>query len=401
MSKKVLLVFMLVGLTLLSFGKTKISVWQFMMDDNLSQQVKADFEKANPDIELEIVQLSWATGFDRIVTSIAAGTAPDVIELGNTWLATFASQGVLRPVDDLVGKAKDDYVAWNFVEYQDKYWGFPWLLAPRCMYYNLELLEKAGLDPDNPPKTWMELLNASAKIHALGPDIYGVGLCVGELYSPYQEWFLPAVWGNFGHFVSPDLKKATLNSDPVIEAAYYYRSLKDYALLGKESELAEAFGKGKLGFFFAGPAYINNTQRDYPETIFEVAFIPKPRENYGYHASFAGGEVLGISSQCKNIDEAWRVVEYLLGEKVAMQITRTTGEVFPTKVGIEKDPWFESHPLHRTFLEQNQYAVPFPPLAEANKIEQLFTNIVEEILLTNTPIENILQKYNEQIQSLL
>ncbi len=64
------------------------------------------------------------------------------------------------------------------------------------MYYNLELLEKAGLDPDNPPKTWMELLNASAKIHALGPDIYGVGLCVGgELYSPYQEWFLPAVWG--------------------------------------------------------------------------------------------------------------------------------------------------------------------------------------------------------------
>lgn len=45
--------------------------------------------------------------------------------------------------------------------------------------------------------------------------------------------------------------------------------------------------------------------------------------------------------------------------------------------------------------------LPFPPLAEANKIEQLFTNIVEEILLTNTPIENILQKYNEQIQSLL
>ena len=46
----------------------------------------------------------------------------------------------------------------------------------------------------------------------------------------------------FGHFVSPDLK-ATLNSDPVIEAAYYYRSLKDYALLGKESELAEALEK--------------------------------------------------------------------------------------------------------------------------------------------------------------
>ncbi|MDK2840318.1 ABC transporter substrate-binding protein [Petrotoga mexicana DSM 14811] len=401
MSKKILLMVLLVGLALLSFGKTKISVWQFMMDDTLSKQVKAQFEAANPDIELEIVQLSWATGFDRIVTSIAAGSAPDVIELGNTWLATFASQGVLRPVDDIVGKVKDDYVAWNFVEYQEKTWGFPWLLAPRAMYYNLELLDKAGLDPDNPPKTWIELLNASAKIDALGPDIYGVGLCVGELYSPYQEWFLPAVWGNMGHFVSPDLKKATLNSDPVIETANYYRSLSNYALLGKESELAEAFGQGKLGFFFAGPAYINNTQRDYPETIFDVTLIPKPRDHHGYHASFAGGEVLGISSQCENVEEAWSVIEFLLSEEVAMQITRTTGEVFPTKVGIEKDPWFESHPLHATFLEQNKYAVPFPPLAEANKIEQLFTNIVEEILLTDAQIEEILQKYNQQIQNLL
>jgi len=394
-------VVLLVGLTLLSFGKTKVSVWQFMMDDTLSKQVKTQFEAANPDIELEIIQLSWATGFDRIVTSIAAGNAPDVIELGNTWLATFASQGVLRPVDDIVGRVKDDYVAWNFAEYQGKTWGFPWLLAPRAMYYNLELLDKAGLDPDNPPKTWNELLNASAKINALGSDIYGVGLSVGELYSPYQEWFLPAVWGNMGNFVSPDLKKAILNSDPVVETANYYRTLSNYALLGKESELAEAFGKGNLGFFFAGPAYINNTQRDYPETIFDVALIPQPRVNHGYHASFAGGEVLGISSQCKNVEEAWRVVEFLLSKEVAMQITRTTGEVFPTKVGIEKDPWFESHPLHTTFLEQNKYAVPFPPLAESNKIEQLFTNVVEEILLTDAPIEEILQKYNQQIQNLL
>jgi len=401
MSKKILLMVLLVGLALLSFGKTKISLWQFMMDDTLSKQVKAQFEAANPDIELEIVQLSWATGFDRIVTSIAAGSAPDVIELGNTWLATFASQGVLRPVDDIVGKVKDDYVAWNFVEYQEKTWGFPWLLAPRAMYYNLELLDKAGLDPDNPPKTWIELLNASAKIDALGPDIYGVGLCVGEPYNPYQDWFLPAVWGNMGHFVSPDLKKATLNSDPVIETAYYYRNLGNYALLGKESELAEAFGKGKLGFFFAPPVYIIKTQRDYPETIFDVALIPKPREQHGYHASFAGGEVLGISSQSKNVEEAWRVIKFLMSEEVSMLITRTTGEVFPTKVGTEKDPWFESHPLHATFLEQNKYAVPFPPLAEANNIELLFTNIVEEILLTDAPIEEILQKYNQQIQNLL
>lgn len=401
MSKRVLLAVLVVSLTILSFGKTKIEVWQFMMDDTLSKQVEANFEAANPDIDLEIVQLSWATGFDRIVTSVAAGAAPDVIELGNTWLATFASQGVLMPVDDLVAKVEDDYVAWNFVEYNGQKWGFPWLLAPRCMYYNLELLDKAGLDPDNPPTTWMELLNASAKIHALGSDIYGIGLSVGELYSPYQEWFLPAVWGNMGNFVSPDLKTATLNSDAVIETAYYYRTLKDYALLGTESELAEAFGKGKLGFFFAGPAYINNTQRDYPETIFDVALIPKPREKHGYHASFAGGEVLGISSQCENVQEAWEVIEFLLGEEAAMQITRTTGEVFPTKVGIENDPWFESHPLHTTFLEQNKYAVPFPPLAEGNKIEQIFTNVVEEILLTNESIEEILQKYNKQIQNLL
>jgi multiple sugar transport system substrate-binding protein len=401
MFKRLLLVLLVVSLVALSFGKTKISLWQFMMNEDMAQEVKESFEAENPDIELEIVQLSWATGFDRIVTSIAAGNAPDIVELGNTWLATFATRGVISQIDSLVENVKDRYVAWNFVEYNGHSWGFPWLLAPRCMYYNLELFERAGLNPDNPPETWNEIMEAAKKINSLGSKIRGVGLCSGELYSPYQQWFLPAVWGNRGNFVSEDLTTATLDSIEVKETAGFYRDLSEYALLGRESELADAFGEGKLGMFFAGPAYINNTQRDYPETIFDVAFIPKPSKYHGYHASFAGGEVLAITTQSENIEESWRVIEYLLSEDVSMKITRTTGEVFPTKVGIEQDPWFESHPLHRTFFEQNAYAVPFPPLAEANKIEQLFTQIVGEILLTEKEIDNILENYNEQIQELL
>ena len=84
MSKKfVVFLLALMLIVTVSMAKTKLVLWQFMMDDETGRQVVEEFEAANPDIEVEFVQLSWANGFDKIVTAFAADAAPDVLELGN------------------------------------------------------------------------------------------------------------------------------------------------------------------------------------------------------------------------------------------------------------------------------------------------------------------------------
>ena len=45
--------------------------------------------------------------------------------------------------------------AWTTVQYDGKYYGMPWILDTKYLFYNKEILEKAGIK--TPPKTWDEL----------------------------------------------------------------------------------------------------------------------------------------------------------------------------------------------------------------------------------------------------
>jgi multiple sugar transport system substrate-binding protein len=401
MFKKFVVLFIALAL-IASVGaaKTKIVLWQFMMNDDTGRQVVEEFEQNNPDIEVEFVQLSWANGFDKIVTAFAAGSAPDVLELGNTWVSNFADSGVLTNVND-IEKTHTDIVGWDSASYKGDAWGVPWLLGTRAMFYNLDLFEEAGLDPANPPATWAETLEAAEKINALSDAIYGFGLSSGEPYSPWQEWFLPAVWGNNGKVCSTDLTTALFDSAQVKEAAQFYQLLSDYSIMTKQTDLMEAFGNGKVGMVVGGANQISALFTSYPETKFLVTFVPKPSNEKGFHASFAGGEILTIPESSQNKEAALKLIEYLVDPAVAMRITKGYPAVFPSNVTAGEDPWFDDHPLEYMFFEQNATAVPVPPTPKWGNIQEKVTEAVESIILDGADVEATLEKYNNQIQEIL
>ncbi len=399
MMRKVLFAVLLVA-AVMSFAKTRVVFWQFMMDDALAKEVLVGFSKEFPDIEVEVVQLSWSTGFDKIVTAIAAGAAPDVVELGNTWVASFASQGVLREVQPEDLAKYRNFPGMNSAEYMGKYYGYPWLLGTRAMFYNVDLVMKAGLDPENPPKTWSELLNAVKKISAL-PGVYGIGLPAGEVYSPWQEWFLLALWGNGGDVLSKDLKTAVLASDQNRETARFYQELSRYALKSKQKDLGEAFGEGRVGFLVSGAWSIGTLAQSYPNLNYSVCLIPKPDKPKGIHASFLGGEILAIPTQTKNLDAARKLINYLMRPDVSIIITKHYPGVYPADPRASSDPWFEDNPLHLVFFEQLKTAFPVPPTPAWPKIEDILSNLVDDLIVHYKNVDEVLDYYNKEIQKVL
>ncbi len=322
------------------------------------------------------------------------------MELGNTWVASFASKNVLLEMhpEDLA-KYKS-FPGANCAEYMGKYYGYPWLLGTRAMFYNVDLMIKAGLDPDKPPETWSQLLEAVKKISAL-PGVYGIGLPAGEVYSPWQEWFLLAIWGNGGDVVSKDLKKAVLNSPQNRETALFYQELSKYALKSKQKDLGEAFGEGRVGFLVSGAWSIGTLAQSYPNLNYGVCLIPKPDKPEGIHASFLGGEVLAIPSQCKNVDAARKLINYLMRPEVAMMITKHYPGVYPADPKAASDPWFEDNPLHLVFFEQLKTAFPVPPTPAWPKIEDILTNVVDDLIVRYKSVDEVLSYYNKQIQRVL
>ena len=97
--------------------------------------------------------------FDMIVASKAAGgSGYDVVLYDVIWPAAFARDGVLQDVTARVKGSIDTTKvfdsAWSTSLYNGKYYGLPWILDTKYLFYNTDMLAKAGIAA--PPKTWDE-----------------------------------------------------------------------------------------------------------------------------------------------------------------------------------------------------------------------------------------------------
>lgn len=116
------------------------------------------FTEANPDIKVNLEFVPYEGLHDKTVLAQGSGGGYDIVLFDVIWPAEYATNGVLVDVSDrITGAMKDEVLpgAWTTVQYQDKYYGMPWILDTKYLFYNKEMLEKAGIA--NPPTTWDEL----------------------------------------------------------------------------------------------------------------------------------------------------------------------------------------------------------------------------------------------------
>src|SRR5688572_14783731 len=113
-----------------------------------------EFEKANPDIDIQIEVVNWDNLEQKLTTDIAGGTAPDISIIGTRWLAGYVQEGIAEPLDDYM---RDEFKA-KFIDTSRSpslcdgtSSGRPVAASARAMYYNRALCEQAGIA--EPPAT--------------------------------------------------------------------------------------------------------------------------------------------------------------------------------------------------------------------------------------------------------
>ena len=158
------------------FAETTVSWWQFWTDPTIKPVIESiitDFEKQNPDIKIELTDLTWANGHEKIVISFASDNGPDLVELGSDWIAEFASNGLLWDLTDEIGSDSAGYQGWGMATYKDKVYAYPWFLGTRVLFGNKDLIKRAGYDEDFVPIKMKDLKEAAIKINGLSKNIYG------------------------------------------------------------------------------------------------------------------------------------------------------------------------------------------------------------------------------------
>ena len=393
------LVLALCGVSCQKQSGTKIVFWQFWPTEVIGPII-AEFEKANPGLKVEMQQLTWQNGFEKIVAAVASGTQPDLCELGSTWVPKFAADGVLSNLTADVADLREEYLFWESCTLNGSVFGIPWVAGTRALFYNKDLFAKAGLDPEKPPETWAELTACARKVHAPAAGVYGFGLNTGERYILFKK-FMPLAWGNGGTILTPDLRRSTLYSAQNIQALDFYRSLKPYSLVGKPDVLDMAFKQGKLGMMISGGWNLSAIPADAPALRFGVALIPRPAAGRGSHASFAGSEILVTFAKSKHRAEALKLARFLVARENVIALSRATKSVQPALRGAETDPYYETQPHERMFVVQLKTAVAPPAHPKWVEIEDEINAAVEEVLYGRKASGEALLEAHKKIEDII
>ncbi|WP_026782839.1 extracellular solute-binding protein [Pleomorphomonas koreensis] len=278
------------------------------------------FTKANPDIKVNLEFVPYEGLHDKTVLAQGAGNAYDVVLFDVIWPAEFAANNVLVDVSSRITDEMNKGVlpgAWTTVKYQDKFYGMPWILDTKYLFYNKEILEKAGIA--NPPKTWEELA-ADAKI------IKDKGILASPIAWSWAQAeaaicdYTTLVSAFGGDFLKDG--KPAFQTDGGLDALKYmvdsYKSgitnpnSKEFL----EEDVRKVFENGDAAFALNW-TYMYNMANDPKDSKVagKVGVVPAPGVAGKSEASAVNGSMgLGITSVSKHPDEAWKYIVFMTSE---------------------------------------------------------------------------------------
>ena len=384
-------------------GGVTLSFWQFWTDPEVKPvllNLIHKFEEQNPGLKVNVTDLTWSNGHEKIVVAFGSNSAPDVLELGSDWVPEFAYQGVLYDLTSQVDSIMKFYRMWEPATLDSTVLGFPWLLDTRVLFYNKNLMKKAGLNPNRSPQTWQELLQAVQKIHDSKNQIYGFGANSAEKHRLYKK-FLPFFWGNNGLILSPDGKECWINSKEGKEALEFYVDLCKYGLIDTQLRLDEAFTEGKIGFVISGGWLLQQIRKNRPDLNFGLALLPRPSQTIGIPASFAGGEFLVINKKSKHTPEAMKLVRFLATLDNALELCKAIGSASPSDALALLDPYYRDDPYLSVFQEQLNFARTPPVTHQWVYVEEEIEKAVEQAMYGKKTPKQALDEAKEKIDKLL
>lgn len=349
--------------------------WNFW-DESLIMPVIERFEKLNPGVKIHNKQINWNNGLEVIIVALANGRAPDICEFGSSWMGRFMSEGALIDLSNWVDNVQSDYLMHETATYKGRTYGVPWLAGTRVLFYNRNLFKKAGLDPDAPPVTWQQMLDASEKIHNSGSDVYGFGINAGEAHILYKK-FMPFVWSAGGKIYQNG--KFVFNSSYTRKAIDFHRQIMQYSYIEKQDQLDEAFMLGKLGMTISGSWNFARYPSEAPNLDFSVAMIPEPDNNSGFSASFLGGQVLGLFNNCRHPEIAAEFLKFITKPENTLPITKKTFVSFPAHLDAYSDDFFSSSDM-QIFVKQLYNSIHPPVHRLWIEMERIINYTIENAL---------------------
>jgi sn-glycerol 3-phosphate transport system substrate-binding protein len=352
-------------------GPVAIEFWHAMGGAriDLIQGIVDDFMAENPNITVDVQYTgSYNDTLNKTKAAAKAGNAPHVFHLYDVGTLQMVHSGIITPIEDI---AAWDPINWddffdpvrNYYTVEGRHYSMPFNSSTPLLYYNKTLFEQAGLDPEDPPQTFDEVVEAARILKRELPDLKAP--VTWNLHCWYFEEFHclmdePMVNNNNGR--QGELPtEAIFNREAGVEILDWWTGMEAEGLFldvgpGWANHRA-AFGSGEVAIVMSSTSDVNQLTGLLAEKGWEMGtgYIPRPAGAKG--GVTIGGGSLWITNghPDEELLAALKLVKYISSDGPQMAWHKGTGYFPVRKTAMEKlqaEGWFEENPNFLTAFNQ-------------------------------------------------
>nr|WP_314687559.1 extracellular solute-binding protein [uncultured Pantoea sp.] len=286
------------------------------------------FEKAHPDVKVNLEFVPYEALHDKIVAARGAGgNGYDVVLFDAIWPAEFTKFNLLQDVSSRISaedKAQIFPGALKTVVFNGKTLGMPWILDTKYLYYNKAMLEKAGIR--DLPQTWQQVMDDARIIKEKKIVNYPLVWSWSQAEALVCD-YTTLVSGFGGQFYQNG--KLSFSSPASLQAIKLMKSSLDDGLTNPasreylEEDVRKAFSNGDAAFALNW-TYMYNMANDAKQSNVagQVGIMPAPGDAPGKAGAVNGSMGLGIASGSTHADQAWQYIRYMTSQPVQNNYAR-------------------------------------------------------------------------------
>ena len=195
-------------------------------DGEYARDITNRFNEMDNGITVEFDAMGADILTEKLATALSTGNAPALTFQFNLQVGTHGKNDTMRDLSDFwekTGVDKDDFMEESItaLQYDGKQIMLPFHWYSTYLYWNKDLFEAAGLDPETPPTTWDEVYTMAEQITDPSKNVYGIGFPT----SGAVPWFYSIMRSNGGDFFDTENMKSVLDSPENLETLKWIQDI--------------------------------------------------------------------------------------------------------------------------------------------------------------------------------
>lgn len=294
-------------------GPRVLTFWTVQLSpqfDDYVHAMLAAFEATRPGIRVRWVDVPWSDVERKLLAAVAAGTAPDLVNLNPQFAARLAQAGALvDPSPYVTAEERASYVepAWNGNRYRGRLFALPWYLSTPITIVNRALFAAADMTP---PTRMAELPSVAQELRRrTGRYAYYPAL---DSSRPLEDMVLLGA-----RLLNADGTGAGFDTPAGRKAFAFYRDLyqsgavpRDVLTEGQQKSV-DLFQSGQLAMLVTGMETLDTIRLNAPGLWREIAVAPQ----------LAGADVppsiaamnLAVPRSARDEDAAFALAKFVTG----------------------------------------------------------------------------------------